>query len=153
VRITIGGLSYLGAALLFLPGLLVRSLAVAMVFYVAAGIMFGSRDPPLDAARLDVMHHRLWGRAESVRTVLRRTMVASSAIVFGNLADRLGRGRPLEGVHGFGAHARAYGMRMTFLILLVSLFGGGVLTLWARRTYPRDVSTTLASEEATAAAA
>jgi MFS family permease len=152
-RITIGGVSFLGAALLFLPGLLFRSLGVAMVFYVAAGIMFGSRDPPLDAARLDIMHHRLWGRAESVRTVLRRTMVASAAIVFGVLADQLGRGRPLQGVHGFGAHAGAEGMRLTFLILLVFLLAGGLLTLSARRTYPGDVSTALASEEATAVAA
>ena len=153
IRITIGGLSYLGAALLFLPGLLVHSLGVAMAFYIAAGIMFGARNPPLDAARLDVMHHRLWGRAESVRTVLRRIMVASSAIVFGVVADQLGAGRPLQGVHGFGASAGAEGMRLTFLLLLGTVFAGGVLTLLARRTYPSDVSTALASEEATTAVA
>jgi MFS family permease len=152
VRITIAGLSYLAAALLFLPGLLFGSLGVAMAFYVAAGIMFGARNPPLDAARLDVMHHRLWGRAESVRTVLRRIMVASSAIVFGVVADQLGRGQPLHGVHGFGAGVGADGMRLTFLILLVTVFAGGVLTMLARRTYPGDVSTALASEEATTAA-
>ena len=152
-RITIGGVSYLGAAVFFLPGLLLHSLGVAMAFYVAAGIMFGARNPPLDAARLDIMHHRLWGRAESVRTVLRRTLVASAAIVFGVLADQLGAGRPLHGVHGFGANAGANGMRLTFLVLLITLFAGGVLTLRARRTYPSDVSTALASEEATAVAA
>lgn len=67
-RIVVGGASFVLAALLFLPALIVRSLALSMPFYIVAAAAFGARDPALDAARLDVTHHRLWGRAEAVRT-------------------------------------------------------------------------------------
>ncbi len=70
-RPIIGGISVLLAAMLFLPALLTTSLLIAapLLFLAAAGL--GGANPPLDAARLDLIHHRLWGRAESVRTVLR----------------------------------------------------------------------------------
>jgi len=70
-RPIIGGISVLLAAMLFLPALLTTSLLIAapLLFLAAAGL--GGANPPLDVARLDLIHHRLWGRAESVRTVLR----------------------------------------------------------------------------------
>ncbi len=152
-RILVGGASYVIAALLFLPGLLLMPLAAAMPFFLLAAIAFAGRDPPLNAARLDVMHHRLWGRAEAVRTVLRRLMVAAAPVSFGALADALGSGRTVSGANGFGAGASAQGLHLTFLMLLITLAAGGVLTFGARFTYPRDVATALASEERTASQA
>lgn len=153
-RIVVSGAGFLAAALLFAPGVLSDSLAVSLPLFILAGIGFAARNPPLDAARLDVMHHRLWGRAEAIRTLLRRIMIAAAPVAFGALADALGRRGPrVPGAQGFGASASAHGLHLTFLVLLVTLAAGGLVTLIALRTYPRDVSTALASEEATARAA
>jgi MFS family permease len=153
-RIAVGGVAFVAAALLFLPGLLSYRLVISLPFFLLAGIAFAARNAPLDAARLDVMHHRLWGRAEGVRTLMRRVMVATAPVVFGALADSFGRtGTRLHGTYGFAATASAHGLHITFLIFLVTLASGGLLTFAALRTYPRDVSTAVASEEATARAA
>lgn len=150
-RIIVGGVSYTLAAVLFLPGLLTATVAVSLPFFILAGVAFGARNPPLDAARLDIVHHRLWGRAEAVRTLLRQTMTATAPIVFGALADRLAPPGSLgasSNAHGFGANANAQGLRLAFLILLVTLAAGGILTFIGTRTFPRDVATALASEAA-----
>jgi predicted MFS family arabinose efflux permease len=150
-RILVGGASFLLAAMLFAPALLVRRLVLAMPFYMLAGAAFGAREPALDAARLDIMHHRLWGRAEAVRTLLRRIVVAAAPLVFGVLADQLASSRAHgNDQRGFGANASAAGLHATFLVLLATLAISGLLTFWARRTYPRDVATAVASEEGTA---
>jgi hypothetical protein len=152
-RIIIGGLSYVIAAIMFLPGLLSRSVAIALPLYVAAAFAFSARDPPLDAARLDIMHFRLWGRAEAVRTLFRRCAVAVAPVTFGLIADRLGGvNTGNSGQHGYAATVNAQGLDDAFLILLITLAVGGLLTFRALRTYPRDVSTAIASEERTARA-
>jgi MFS family permease len=151
--IVMGALSFALAAVLFLPGPLSTRVAISLPLFILAGAAFGARNPPLDAARLDSMHHRLWGRAEAVRTLLRRTMTAGAPILFGLLADQLVRPRahlaPGD-AHGFGANANANGLHLAFLILLVTLALGGILTFLATRTYARDTATALASEAETA---
>jgi len=152
-RIAVGAWSFAVAALLFLPGLLTSSLALALPLMMIAGIAFGARNPPLDAARLDIMHHRLWGRAESIRTFLRRSTTATAPIVFGVIADALARpgvGGNANGAQGFGANANAHGLELASLVLLTTLALGGLCTFAAMRTYPRDVATALASEAETA---
>ena len=147
-RIVIGGWSYIIATLCFVPALLSRSLVLSLPLFVVAAAALAARNPPLDAARLDIMHSRLWGRAEAVRTVLRRAGVASAPLLFGLLADTVNAGRrqPTAGQHGFGANASPVGLHAALLILLVTLGAGGLLTLRAQRTYPRDVATATASE-------
>jgi hypothetical protein len=119
-RIVISGIRHIVAAALFLPGLLIPALPIAMIFYVLASAAFAARTAPLDAARLDVMHHRLWGRAEAVRTVLRRLMVAAAPVTFGVVADHVATGHTVPGASGFGATVSATGVMRAFLILLVS---------------------------------
>jgi MFS family permease len=153
-RIAVGAWSFAIAALLFLPALLTSSPVIAVPLMTLAGVAFGGRDPPLDAARLDIMHHLLWGRAEAVRTLLRRTMTATAPIVFGVIADLLappGAGTAENGAHGFGANANGRGLELASLVLLTTLALGGLCTFLAMRTYPRDVATALASEAATSA--
>jgi MFS family permease len=151
-RIVVGAVSFALAALLFLPGLLAGSVMISLPLFILAGVAFGARNPPLDAARLDIMHHRLWGRAEGVRTFLRRLTTAAAPILFGLIADQFaGASRSgSNGTHGFGANASAHGLQVAFLILLITLALGGVLTFLATHTYPRDVATALASEAETA---
>lgn len=151
-RISVAAWSLAVAALLFLPGLAAGSLAVALPLMTIAATAFAARNPPLDAARLDIMHHRLWGRAESIRTLLRRAMTATAPIVFGVLADALappGAGVAAAGAHGFGANANARGLELASLVLLAAPVLGSLLTFAALRTYPRDVATAVASEAAT----
>lgn len=151
-RPLIGGISFLLAAVLFLPGLLTTSLLVAapLFFLAAAGI--GGANPPLDAARLDLMHSGLWGRAEAVRTVLRTSLEAIAPLLFGYVSTRLGAHTSGLG-HPSGVAGRSgTGLDYTFLIMLVPLLvAGPLLLLRARRTYPRDVATAIASEHATGA--
>jgi MFS family permease len=151
-RIIVGAASFSLAALLLLPGILIGGAVVSLSLFILAGTAFGARNPPLDAARLDIMHHRLWGRAEAVRTLLRRVTTASAPVLFGLIADQLAAPTAhasANAAHGFGANASAHGLRLAFLVLLVTLALGGILTFIATRTYPRDVATALASETET----
>lgn len=148
-RIVVGGASYLIAAALLLPALLSRRLTLGLPLLILAGAAFAARDPALDAARLDIMHHRLWGRAEAVRTLLRRVMVASAPLVFGFVADRVAPHQSAAPGAGFGADASAAGLHVAFLIMLVTLALGGILTFRAMRSYPSDVATAVASERVT----
>ncbi len=86
----IAGVSLLIAAALFLPALLTTSLLIAapLLFLAAGGL--GGANPALDAARLDLIHHRLWGRAEAVRTVLRSSFVAIAPLLFGYVSTQFG---------------------------------------------------------------
>lgn len=69
----------------------------------------------------------LWGRAESIRTVLRSFAQALAPLLFGAVAD-----------HVFGG-GRA-GLQWTFAVMLVPLAASAVLLYRALRTYPADAA-------------
>jgi predicted MFS family arabinose efflux permease len=144
-RVWVAGASFLVAIVLLVPGLITTSMAVAipLLFLGAAGL--GGANSPLNAARLDIMHSRLWGRAESVRTALRSCLEAVAPLIstqFGNRGSGLGHpsGTVVQGATGLGR---------TFLIMLVPVAVAGPVMIGARRTYPRDVATAMRSEEIT----
>ena len=86
-RVWVPALCYLGAAALLIPGLLGKHLTPALWFDVAGASLISAANPPLDAARLDIMPAGLWGRAESVRTFLRSLAQALAPLVFGGLSQ------------------------------------------------------------------
>jgi len=136
-RPIIGGVSFLLAAMLFLPALLTTSLLIAapLLFLAAAGL--GGANPPLDAARLDLIHHSLWGRAESVRTVLRSGFEAIAPLLFGYVSTQFGAHTSGLGNPTGDAGSKGIGLDHAFLIMLVPLIVSGLLLLLlARRTYP-----------------
>ncbi|MGH9057963.1 MAG: MFS transporter, partial [Acidimicrobiales bacterium] len=147
-RPIVAGVAFLATAALLLPGLLTQSLIIAAGLFFLAAAALGGANPPLDAARLDLMHSRLWGRAESVRTALRSAFAAIAPLLFGYLSTRLGSHHSSFGQPTATATAaNATGLDHTFLIMLVPLTVAGlILLLIARRTYPRDVATAVASE-------
>lgn len=150
-RPVIAGIGYLAAVALFVPALLTSSLAVAAPLFFLAAMGLGGANPPLDAARLDLMHFRLWGRAEAVRTVLRNSLRAVAPLLFGVVSTWFG-GKDTGFVAG-GAEGGA-GLDRTFLVMLLFLLIAGVLLCWrARQTYPRDVATAIESERRTRQAA
>jgi MFS family permease len=89
-RIVVGGAAFLVAAVFILPTLLMDSLALAMAFAFLAAIGLGSVNPPLNAARLDIVHSRVWGTAEAVRTALVSISTGLAPLVFGIVSTQLG---------------------------------------------------------------
>jgi MFS family permease len=151
VRVWVPAVCYLGAAALLIPGILGSHLTPAVWFDVAGATLLAAANPPLDAARLDIMPAGLWGRAESTRTVLRSLAQALAPLVFGGIADLIAGIAPQQapiGTHpGVISPGAARGLEISFLLLLGTLIAGGVFLLRARYTYPRDVATAAASHQ------
>ena len=125
---------------MFIPGVLGHSLTPALWFDIAGAALLSAANPPLDAARLDIMPAPLWGRAESTRTVARSLAQALAPIVFGLMADLI-NGAHLEEapigthpLHHVTQHS-AVGLQYTFLIMLATLGAAGWFMLRARHTY------------------
>ena len=53
-----------------------------------AAMMLSAQNPPIDAARLDIMPPLLWGRAEGVRTALRTMALRRGSTVRISPSDR-----------------------------------------------------------------
>src|SRR5205085_3479682 len=107
----------------------------ALPYLVLAAFAVSAQNPPLDAARLDIMVPLLWGRAEGVRTALRTAAMALAPLLFGAVSDYVfGGGRS--------------GLQWTFAIMLLPLAASAWFLYTALRTYPRDVATASASASA-----
>lgn len=132
-RVLVPSVCLLLAPVAFAPGVYTSSALVAIPLLTVGTGLLASANPPLDAARLDVIPARLWGRAESVRTFVRTLGEFSAPLLFGFAASDL-----------FGTN----GLMWTFLLSLVPLWAAGLLGLAAMRSYPRDVATSNASDEA-----
>jgi len=131
-RITVSALSATATIVLFVPAIITRSAGFALPYLFFAALALSAQNPPLDAARLDIMPARLWGRAESVRTLVRAVAVALSPLLFGAVSDYVfGGGRS--------------GLQWTFAVMLVPLAVSAFLLFRARRTYPGDVAAAAAS--------
>jgi predicted MFS family arabinose efflux permease len=127
-RLRVGAWSYLVVSVVFLPVfLLTESLAVALPLLVVAAALLAAPIAPLEAARLDVIHPQLRGRAESARILARVFAQASAPLVFGVLSENLGGGG-------------STGLQLAFLVLLPGLAMSGVLLMFATRHYPREVA-------------
>jgi MFS family permease len=121
--------------ILFVPAIFTRGAVTAVPYLTAAAFFLGAQNPPLDAARLDIMPPLLWGRAEAVRTLLRSLAIALAPLLFGAVSDYVfGGGRS--------------GLQWTFVIMLLPLAGSSWLLFKGLRTYPADVATAAASAEA-----
>ncbi|MFB4308271.1 MFS transporter [Actinomadura sp. GTD37] len=134
-RVTVPAAAFAASALLFVPGLLTREAAIALPLFTLAAAALAAANPPLDAVRLDVVHFRLWGRAEAIRTIVRMSAEAAAPVLFGWLSGVLAPG-----------DATATGLDRTFLLALLPLLVNGLLLTRARHSYPRDVASALESE-------
>jgi MFS family permease len=149
-RVWFPGACYIGAALLLLGGFLGSKLTPALWFDVAGAALISAANPPIQAARLDVVPAGLWGRASSALTVVRSLAQALAPLVFGGISQLVAG--ILPGQAPIGTHPRApsssitTGLQVSFLVMLTTLVAAGVLLLRARHTYPSDVATAAASE-------
>jgi len=119
---------------LFVPALITRGAVTAVPYLVAAAFFLGAQNPPLDAARLDIMPPLLWGRAEAVRTLLRSLAMALAPLLFGAVSD-----------HVFGGGRS--GLQWTFVVMILPLGASSWLLFKGLRTYPGDVATAAASTD------
>jgi MFS family permease len=140
-RMIVGGSAYVLATLFFLPGLLIKSVALAVPLLVLGGAMLGAPNPPLDAARLDVMPAPLWGRAEGVRTFARTLAVGIAPLLFGWIADLIARPNTHD-LRAIGATAtNGHALAVTFIVMLVPVAASGLVLLRGRKHYARDIRT------------
>jgi MFS family permease len=130
-RIVVAAICALGATVLFIPALSTRSAVTAVPYLTIAALFLSAQNPPIDAARLDIVPALLWGRAEAIRTLLRSLAQSLAPLFFGVTSD-----------HVFGGGRG--GLQWTFTIMLVTMGASGVILLRATRTYPRDVATAAA---------
>ena len=150
-RIWVPSVSYMVAAVLILIGIINTSLTPAIWFFTGGAAALSAANPPLDAARLDIMPPGLWGRAESVRTLLRTTGQAIAPLLFGGIADLVAgiapKQAPIGTKPGGIEPGVARGLQVSFILMLVALAAAGWILLRARQSYPRDVATAAASAE------
>jgi predicted MFS family arabinose efflux permease len=147
-RVAVAAAGYMASAAIFIPALASSTLAISLPLFALAAAALAAPNAPLNAARLDIMHPRLWGRAEGVRTVLQMLAYASAPLLFGLVSDELG-GPQGANPAGTAASGNGAALAYTFLIMLVPLAVGGAILLFARRTYPADVATATESIEGT----
>ena len=156
-RILVPAVGYMIATVLLAIGILNTSLTPAIWFYMGGAAALSATNPPLDAARLDIMPAGLWGRAESVRTLLRTAGQALAPLLFGGIAELVAgivpENAPIGTRPGGIEPGTARGLEVSFLLMLVALAAAGWILLRAREHYPRDVATAAASAAATSAAA
>lgn len=133
-RVTTASVAAALTTLLFIPAIFARSALGALPYLIVAALALSAQNPPIDAARLDIMPPNLWGRAESVRTLLRSLAQALAPLLFGAVADYVfGGGRS--------------GLQWTFVVMLVPLGASSWLLFKGLRTYPADVATAAASAD------
>jgi predicted MFS family arabinose efflux permease len=131
-RILVSVVAATAAVALFIPAIFTRHATTALPYIVFAALALSAQNPPLDAARLDIMVPLLWGRAEGVRTFLRTLAQAIAPVAFGGVSDY---------VFGGGRSA----LQWTFALMLLPLAGSAYFLYKALGTYPRDVATAAAA--------
>ncbi|MFF8996288.1 MFS transporter [Streptomyces sp. NPDC014983] len=132
-RVIVPVVSLLVSPFVLAPALLATSPLVAVPLLFLGGITVTATNPPLDAARLDVVPSGMWGTSESARTAVRTFGELAAPLLFGYIS---------------AAVFPSNGLRWTFLLFLAPLTVAGLLGLLALRSYPRDVATAGASDEA-----
>ncbi len=128
-RIQVPAFAAVATVLLFIPALVTHSSLTALPYIFFASFALSAQNPPIDAARLDIMPPALWGRAEGIRTFIRSGAQALAPLLFGAFSDLLSGGHPTSG------------LRWTFVIMLLPLGASALFLFRAMRTYPTDVAT------------
>ncbi len=129
-RVMVAAVAATITVLLFIPALLTRSSLTALPYIVLAAACLSAQNPPIDAARLDIMPAFLWGRAEGIRNLIRTGAQALAPLLFGAVSQYV-----------FGG---TNGLRWTFLVMLIPLSLSAVFLFGASRRYPIDVATAAA---------
>ena len=137
------------AVVVFAPAVISTALVIAIPLFLVTGFCIGAPNPGLDAARLDVMPSRMWGRGEAVRSFLRALLQAFAPLVFGVVSSVFGGRAAGFGTPGLGSHHHgvdAAGLEQAFLIMLGALVAAAAVVWVGRRWYPVDVAAAAETE-------
>jgi len=149
-RVWFAGLCYIAAAGLLAVGLLKSGLTPALWFVIGGATLIFAANPPVQAARLDVVPAGLWGRTSAALTVVRSLAQASAPLLFGGLSNVIEGIFPPQAPIGTRPHApppnTSTGLQVSFLVMLAALLAGGMLLYKARVTFASDVASAAASE-------
>ena len=147
-RMVVPAIAFFLCTAFIIPGLVTTSLLLTAPVFFLSAMSLGATNPPLDAARLDVLPSQVWGRAEAIRAALRNVFEAAAPLAFGYMSTLLGQGvvqaigaRPDQNTDGTGL-ARTLGV-MSFVLVIA-----GVILLRNRRAYPQDVAAALEAQRA-----
>ncbi|MBV8950011.1 MAG: hypothetical protein JOZ99_03985, partial [Actinobacteria bacterium] len=89
-RVVVSAWSFIVGSVVLVPAFFTHSLALAIPLFLLGAACLAAPNPPLDAARLDVIDPQLWGRAEGIRTVFRIAAQGIAPLVFGVVSDAFG---------------------------------------------------------------
>jgi sugar phosphate permease len=134
-RIIVPGVALLLSVVFAVPAVITTRPTIGIALLTLAAGALAAANPAIDAARLDIIHPRLWGRAEAGRTALRSGLEGSAPILFGLVSGWLGGGES--------------GLEWTYLVMMIPLLIASALAIPARRSYPADVATAAASIQET----
>jgi MFS family permease len=130
-RVMVAAVAAAATVVLFIPALLTHSALAALPYVMLAAVFLSAQNPPIDAARLDIMPAWLWGRAEGVRNFIRTGAQALAPVLFGAVSQY---------VFGGGNS----GLKWTFVVMMIPLAASAVFLFAAARRYPTDVATAAA---------
>jgi MFS family permease len=140
-RVRVAAIAATVTVVMMIPPLVTHSALTALPYLVLAGVGLSGQNPPIDAARLDIMPSWLWGRAEGIRTFVRNGAQALAPLIFGGISDYV-----------FGGETHGHqGLRWTFVVMLVPLALSAYYLFVAARRYPKDVASAAAAPPAPAA--
>jgi len=126
-RLVVASYSYLVAAAVMLPVFVLHSLWLALPALILGAAALAAPIAPLDAVRIDVIHPRLWGRAEGIRSLLLIAAEAAAPLAFGVLSDHLAGGG-------------GSGLAWTFVVTLPTLVVAAAILQVARCFYPAELA-------------
>jgi len=132
-RVLVPGAALFLATLFIGPGMWTANVYLGVGLLTIGTAMLAAANPPIDAARLDIVPALMWGRGESGRMALRALLEGGAPILFGAVSSWLGGGEA--------------GLKWTYMVMLIPLLAAGVLAIPAYFSYPRDVATAAASAE------
>jgi MFS family permease len=144
-RMIVATFAYLGTTAFFIPGMLTPVMAVSLPLLVIAAFCVGAANPPADAARLDIVPARLWGRAESVRTAMRQSFQGAAPVIYGLVSQAFGGGGAglstgvNTGASVTSAQA-AHGLELASALLSLPLLFGAAGLWLCRNVYLRETA-------------
>jgi MFS family permease len=154
-RILVGSAAYLGTTIAFVPGALSHILPLSMPIFFVAAFCIGAANPPVDAARLDIVPSRLWGRAEAVRTALRQVLQGLAPLFFGLVSEAFGGGgvglsTGVDTNASVASASGAHGLEVAFVILSLPMLLGSAALWLSRSAYPREIVAARQTDESSA---
>lgn len=135
-RIVVPAAALILSVPLFGFGIWSTSWWIGTILMTAGSAVLACAIAPIDAARLDIVHPRIWGRGEAGRMSLRWLLEGGAPLLFGAVSVWLGGG--------------TQGLEWTFLLMLIPMILASAIVFPGRKTYSRDVVTAAESVKATA---